>query len=501
MNPSNQWKSRRLSYLGTVILLVLLSPQGVSAKSWISRDKLPEAVKASLEGELPGKHVRKIERDVDENGETVYEIDLRTNDRGRETELTVAEDGKIVTKEVDGKFFILDGQLNMTDEEFFVQTIRTPSVGDPSVGREGFLKSLSALSRVGGNTVAFDLHGFNAEGSSLSAESVEHVRSIVDDLLDFNAGGLCRVLGPDAPKSPEGRRNAVRTAAKAFAEDPQVIFWIDGEEASSLASEFSRVSPHLVVAAPDAEFETVESPPPNGAPLCLITGEEDFSLEEDTHFLLPDVEKSYARIDAFRALPVEGKTFPTTDFGLSPEEKAEGFVSLFDGETLNGWSSVDDETDSFVAEDGTIKWVRKGAGALQTQKRYGDFILRCEYKISDGGNSGLHLRAPRENRASKIGFEVQILGDYGRRPHKNGTGSIYDVVAPTENASKPSGEWNTLEVVADGPRVKVTLNGKKVQDVNFDDHDALRYRLRNGFIRLTDHGNPVWYRRIRIREL
>ncbi len=138
---------------------------------------------------------------------------------------------------------------------------------------------------------------------------------------------------------------------------------------------------------------------------------------------------------------------------------------------------------------------------MRTLKRFGDFILRLDYRIEKNGNSGVQVRCPRSHRASKVGFEVQILGDYGAEPSKSSTGSIYYSIAPTANASKPSMEWNSMEITCDGPKVKVILNGQTVQDLNFDDYEDLKYRLRDGFIYLTDHGADVAYRNIRIKEL
>ena len=105
------------------------------------------------------------------------------------------------------------------------------------------------------------------------------------------------------------------------------------------------------------------------------------------------------------------------------------------------------------------------------------------------------------NRESKMGFEFQIMGDFGEEAHKNGTGAVYDVVAPSVNASQPAGHWNDLELILDGPRYRAILNGVIIQDLNFDEDDELRHRLRNGFIALQDHGSAVAFRNIRIKRL
>jgi len=157
--------------------------------------------------------------------------------------------------------------------------------------------------------------------------------------------------------------------------------------------------------------------------------------------------------------------------------------------------------EGFHVKDGAIEWARPGGTMLMTRERYDNFILRLEWRIIKGGNSGLSLRIPRTNRHSKIGMEFQLQGDHGREPEAHITGAIYDVVAPLVNAGKPAMEWNSLEIMLDGPKLKAALNGEVVQDLNLDDNEELRYRLRRGFIGLQDHGRYVAFRNIRIKKL
>ena len=98
-------------------------------------------------------------------------------------------------------------------------------------------------------------------------------------------------------------------------------------------------------------------------------------------------------------------------------------------------------------------------------------------------------------------MEIQVMGDHGVTPTPNSTAAIYDVVPPAKNASKPAGEWNALEITLDGAKVKVVLNGEVVQDLNLDENEELKHRLRKGFIGLQDHGNPVSFRNIRLKRL
>ncbi|HNR30922.1 MAG TPA: DUF1080 domain-containing protein, partial [Candidatus Hydrogenedentes bacterium] len=170
---------------------------------------------------------------------------------------------------------------------------------------------------------------------------------------------------------------------------------------------------------------------------------------------------------------------------------------------LDGWWVKDDNKECFqVSEDGFIEWRSGGGGALMSRERYGDFVLRLQWKILPDGNSGVWLRATRGARQSKFGFEVQMRGDYGTEElTKDNTGAIYDVIPPLCLPTREDGLWNDLEVVCQGSRISVKINDTLVQDVDFDEHEELAPRLRRGFIGLTDHGNYVAFRNIRIKPL
>jgi len=217
-------------------------------------------------------------------------------------------------------------------------------------------------------------------------------------------------------------------------------------------------------------------------------------------FVLPAGEESFRQLDEVFAPPRMNPKTEIAPTQLSPEEQQEGFSPLFDGQSFLGWA-LTGEPGCWAVQDGEIRWLQPGGRYLLTRRRFKDFILRFEWKIEEGGNSGVFLRMPLAGRQSRIGMEFQLLGDYGEEPHENGTGSIYDVVAPSQNAAKPAGEWNTAEVVCDGPYFRATINGVQVQDTNLDNHPVLKHRLKEGFIGLQDHGNPVAFRGIRIKEL
>ena len=177
--------------------------------------------------------------------------------------------------------------------------------------------------------------------------------------------------------------------------------------------------------------------------------------------------------------------------------------SLFNGRDLSGWVKMYDG--DWSVEDGVLVG-RKGINRttnpeksgswLRTEKEYGDFIFELEYAVNERGNSGIFLRSGLEKNPAFTGYEVQILDDHGRAPAKFTSGSLYDVVAPTKNMSRPPGEWNQVRIEARGAQVKVTINGEQV--VDFQTSRSLR-----GYLGLQNHDDHavIKFRNVRITEL
>jgi hypothetical protein len=190
----------------------------------------------------------------------------------------------------------------------------------------------------------------------------------------------------------------------------------------------------------------------------------------------------------------------------TPDEARAGFRPMFDGRELTHWVH-NGKPGSFAVKDGVIVGDRTGhtdlAYWLSSDREYGDFELRLQYKITKGGNSGIFIRAPRQGRASKLGMEIQILDDGQKTgtPTAGSSSSIYQVVAPKAYASKPAGEWNDLWILCDGDRVRVTLNGQVVTDASMAEYKPLQSRPRKGYIGLSAHTGPVQFRNIRLREI
>lgn len=191
-----------------------------------------------------------------------------------------------------------------------------------------------------------------------------------------------------------------------------------------------------------------------------------------------------------------------------------GFVPLFDGRTLDGWILVHGKGRGYVVEDGAIVCPEDGGGNLYTVKEYADFELRLEWRLWEGGNNGIGIRAPLEGDAAYAGMEIQILDDespvYQRMRLKPAqyTGSIYDVVPARRGFVRRNGVWNEMAIRAEGPRVQVTLNGERITDANLDeirDPEVLKkhpgLQRRSGHIGFLGHGTRVEFRAIRLYEL
>lgn len=189
----------------------------------------------------------------------------------------------------------------------------------------------------------------------------------------------------------------------------------------------------------------------------------------------------------------------------------EGFVSLFDGKTLNGWVGA---TDGYEAEDGNLVCIQSKGGNLYSEKEYSDFVLRFEFKLPPGANNGIALRAPLGGDSAYAGMESQVLDDtadiYKDLHEYQYHGSIYGILPAKRGALKPLGEWNSEEITLKGRKVKVVLNGKTIVEGDLDeastpktldgkDHPGVKRE--SGHIGFLGHGSKVEFRNIRIKDL
>lgn len=195
-------------------------------------------------------------------------------------------------------------------------------------------------------------------------------------------------------------------------------------------------------------------------------------------------------------------------------------IVLFDGTNLDAWKSTKENAKVLwmINPEGSMT-VKPGSGAIQTQQIFGDVQLHIEWKSpteikGDGqnrGNSGVFLQKR---------YEVQVLDNNNNDTYVNGqVGSIYKQSIPLAKASAPTGEWNTYDIIFHAPQfdasgnktkagtITVLHNGILVQD-HFELKGTTEYigwpknkAHGNDAIELQDHGSPVSYRNIWVREL
>ncbi len=400
-------------------------------------------------------------------------------------------------------FRIMDGRLYRNDDTLHtIRAFETPGLGGHLTELDRIVPALCRVANVGGNSICFALEGFNGDASTLDPGRVQALLDLAKRCKDQHMRLILKVLG-SVGDDPAQCERATRTAATAL-NDGRILYWFTGPRGPAMAALFKSLRPNLVTLAEQGGDLAVTEDPASAKkdPLRVLLGDFTAADGEQAHFILPDDPALYAKLDKARRRPVELKPWVPDKSVLSEAERKEGFIALFNGRDLSGWGFQHGETEgSYAARDGMLVCDGSGGPPLYTRDRYDNFVLRFEFRIVEGGNSGMFIRAPRDCRQSKIGFEFQILGDYGEEPSKTSTGSVYDQVAPRINAGKPAGEWNTVELTLIGPRYKAILNGELIQDVNFDDVPELRYRLRKGFIAVQDHNHEVAFRNLRIKKL
>ena len=209
---------------------------------------------------------------------------------------------------------------------------------------------------------------------------------------------------------------------------------------------------------------------------------------------------------------------------LSDAEKSEGFVSLFDGKSLDGWRGFrkDKPSDGWQVVDGAITLTKGGAGDLVSEKAFADFDLRLQFKIAPQGNSGVMFRVSEDKKypaTYSTGPEYQILDPNGQENYGheikagNVSGGLYGIVPSKPEFSKPAGEWNDARIFLKDNHLKMFINGKKTVDVvlGSDEYKELlgksKFASWDGFgkmpigkITFQDHGQEVAFRNIRIKS-
>lgn len=218
------------------------------------------------------------------------------------------------------------------------------------------------------------------------------------------------------------------------------------------------------------------------------------------------------------AMAYAATTVPADATGkLSDEEKAEGFKALFNGKDLQGWTPNGKNKEAFKVKDGNILVTgEKDGGYLMSNDEYDNFVVRYEYRcVSGNGNSGFAIRSPLDGDPAYKGFEIQVLKPGWPTPYQRAC-SLYHTVAPTVEADKPFGEWNSVEVYANGTNIRTTLNGKVIYDIQTTDFTKAKIdadkkadewrlplddRPAKGHFGFQDHEDQVEFRNIRVKPI
>ncbi len=206
---------------------------------------------------------------------------------------------------------------------------------------------------------------------------------------------------------------------------------------------------------------------------------------------------------------------------LTADERAAGWRLLFDGKTTQGWRNFQARTIDrrWRAVNGELTLTAPGGGDIVTQEEFENFELEFDWKIAPNGNSGIFYNVPEGDYEAiwHVAPEMQLLDDDGHadgRIPSHRTGANYDLQVPKYTVTKPVGEYNRARIVVNQGHVEHWLNGRKLVEYTLwsDEWEAKvkaskfaelpNYgRARSGRIAIQDHGDRVWFRNIKIREL
>jgi hypothetical protein len=235
---------------------------------------------------------------------------------------------------------------------------------------------------------------------------------------------------------------------------------------------------------------------------------------------------------------------------LTAAEKKAGWRLLFDGESFKNWQKT---RDSWAIEDGTLttKLKPKIQEDLITRKSYGDFQMEFDWRVSEGGRTGVKYRLQRTisldpsidlgakrsfeslvqhelddpdgawGQVYTVAFEMQLIDDERHPDAKKSadrmTGALYSMLAPAKHPAHPAGQWNHAKLQVRGTRFEHWINGELVLSGSLDDpaglanlkkrwvegpgvYDLLAHPKPSGQITLRHDGDKVWFRNLKIRE-
>lgn len=205
----------------------------------------------------------------------------------------------------------------------------------------------------------------------------------------------------------------------------------------------------------------------------------------------------------------------------------EGWHSLFDGKTTAGWHVYGGKTaGSWKAVDGTLyldssSGATRQRGDIVSNEAFENYHLSLEWKLAKGGNSGIIFNvqddAGKYRNTYETGPEMQVLDNERHsdaKIHKHRAGDLYDLIASSKETVKAPEEWNLAEIVLNKGKLDFFLNGTNIVSTTMWDDNwktmlaNSKFKsmpafgtIKNGHIALQDHGDPVWFRNIKIKRL
>ncbi len=210
----------------------------------------------------------------------------------------------------------------------------------------------------------------------------------------------------------------------------------------------------------------------------------------------------------------------SADNTLSKAEREAGWQLLFDGRSLDQWRTYGKPTaeSQWQIQNGTLVLTERGGGDLITRENFADFEVQLQWKIAEGGNSGIFFHADESDLPIYVhAAEIQILDDARHPDNKQAhrrSGSLYDLIAAPAASQKPAGSWNTVVISHESGRLQAWQNNVQTVDIDLRSKEFLDLVARSkfadwpgfaenveGHIGLQDHGDMVSFKNLKIRVL
>jgi hypothetical protein len=363
--------------------------------------------------------------------------------------------------------------------------------------------------------VALEMNNDFGPDSGLFLRSTEDGKAW-QAMIDYHAGGnLMGVYGEGIGGKPSVRNFTFLDKVTQIRADPAPValpvlpeawpnFWRHGQW-NELRARIVGNPPAITTWINGVKFmewtETQVRHPARGSIALQVHGGGDFT-------------KQFVR---YRNIRVKRLDLP--DNTLTDAERSAGWLLLFDGKTTAGWMNSNRTAPRTPVEEGALNPHKAGHYMLVHTQQWTDYVLKLDFKLSKGCNSGVFVRTysldPRPGK--DIGFNgLEIALDDTTTAGYHDTGAIYDLIKPAHNTMKPIGQWNHLEVTCDKNLISVNINGELVTRMDMSEFPRLNKRpdgsdhkfdiaFKNhphtGYIGLQDHGSPCWFKNIKLKPL